>query len=278
MKNRNFTSAMLRRMLLCALLCLSVAMSSVLTSCQSDDDKTNDSDTQTPAQTQTQDTEDDHIPVEPEQTLTEEITTEAPTETLAPEELPTDPVEPVEPDPAVTEPAETEPAETEPAETEPAETEPVVTEPDTEEPANPKWYESVGMTDSGRFVSEQSKTLKLLVDWEYVILPEGVARVTVNIGVSHYRISAREKVDMGAVQVDGNATLFTTPAFEQEENTLGYTPFYSAVYTTDRETMELEASWQVLGVYSGQEIDTLTTGGTIVIGEGEMETDAGSLG
>ncbi len=261
MKNRNYTSASVRRVLLCALLCVSVAVTSSLVSCSKENGTTQDSDTQT----QSADA-DDHVPAEPEQTVTEAETTGAPTETLVPEALPTDPVEPTEPDPVVTEP--------------------IATEPDTEEVVYPdgapvviypEWYEAVGMTDSGQFVSAQSKTLKLLVDWEYVILPEGVAQVTVNIGVSHYRISAREKVDMGAVQVDGNATLFTTPAFEQEEDTRGYTPFYSAVYTTDRETMELEASWQVLGVYSGQEIDTLTAGGTITIGEGEMP-DAGSIG
>ena len=93
-----------------------------------------------------------------------------------------------------------------------------------------------------------------------------MADVAVTVGISHYRFFSRAKSQMGAVQVDGNAILFDTPAIEYDENTKSYTFFGSYVFETDRSEMEVEASWQVLGTYGGIEIDTLTAGGTIVLG------------
>jgi hypothetical protein len=122
-----------------------------------------------------------------------------------------------------------------------------------------------GQRDSGRFVSEQSPNLILCIDWESVIGEDGVADVAVTVGISHYRFFSRAKSQMGAVQVDGNAILFDTPAIEYDENTKSYTFFGSYVFETDRSEMEVEASWQVLGTYGGIEIDTLTAGGTIVL-------------
>lgn len=124
-----------------------------------------------------------------------------------------------------------------------------------------------GQTDSGRFVSEQSPNLVLCIDWEYVIGKDGTADVTVTVGISHYRLFSREKFEMGAVQVDGNAVKFSTPKIEYDENTKTYTEFYSATYETNRSEMEVEASWQVLGKYGDIEIDTLTAGGTIVLAD-----------
>ena len=184
------------------------------------------------------------------------IPTEAlPEDTQAPETLPPETEAPM------TEPL---PAETEPAPEQTPETEaPVITLPEEEAAL----ADFIGMTDSGQFVSAQSENLKLLIDWEYVILDDASAQVTVNIGISHYRLFANEKYEWGAVQVDGGAALFTTPAIEHDENTLTYTPFYSAVYSTSRSEMEVEAAWKVLGTYGGVEIDSLTAGGTIVFGE-----------
>ena len=123
-----------------------------------------------------------------------------------------------------------------------------------------------GQRDSGRFVSEQSPNLVLCIDWESVIGTDGYADVTVTVGISHYRLFSREKFEMGAIQVDGNAVKFSTPKIEYDENTKTYTEFYSAVYETNRSEMEVEASWQVLGKYGDIEIDTLTCGGTVVLG------------
>ena len=225
-------------------LALLLALNTALTACSGDPAGSEDSDnaSDTPSAVQ-------NIPPE-----TQPEDTQAP-ETLPPE---TDPL-PVEP--PVTEPL---PPETEPVpEQTPEQEVPVITVPEEEAAL----ADFIGMTDSGQFVSEQSEKLKLLVDWEYVILDDAVAQVTVNIGISHYRLFANEKFEWGAVQVDGSAALFTTPAIEHDENTLAYTPFYSAVYTTDRSEMEVEAAWKVLGTYGGVEIDSLTAGGTIVFGE-----------
>ena len=139
----------------------------------------------------------------------------------------------------------------------------VIVEPDPS--AGGALSDDIGQTASGRFVSEQSEKLLLCIDWESVIGEDGMAEVTVTVGISHYRLYSREKFEMGAIQVDGNAVLFSTPAIEYEENTKTYTEFYTATYTTERSEMEVEASWQVLGKYGDVEIDTLTAGGTIVL-------------
>ena len=107
----------------------------------------------------------------------------------------------------------------------------------------------------------------LFIDWESVIGKNGVAEVEVTVGVSHYQFFSREKYNMGAIQVDGNAVLFSTPAISYDEAVKTETVFYTATYETTRSEMEVEASWQVLGNYGGVDIDTLTAGGTIVFGE-----------
>lgn len=124
-----------------------------------------------------------------------------------------------------------------------------------------------GQTDSGQFVSEQSPNLVLCIDWESVIGKDGTADVTIKVGISHYRFFSREKFEMGAVQVDGNAVKFSTPEIKYDLDTKTYTTFYTATYETTRSEMEVEASWQVLGTYGGIEIDSLTAGGTIVLAD-----------
>lgn len=273
MKNCIITNSVtvLRRLLLCAVLCASVAMTASLASCSGKDGgegSGTDSDTPKISDTDKSDA-DDHIPAEPEQTLTEtETETAPPAETDAPADTTL---------PDVVDDTADAPADV-PADG--AADTPIVELPTADGTADAgaesvqvpdsvvgALIEYAGMTDSGQFVSEQSKTLKLLVDWDYVILDDGTAQVTVNIGISHYRLFANEKFEWGAVQADGNATLFTTPAIAYDKEEKGYTPFWSGVYTTDRATMELEASWKVLGTYGGVEIDSLTAGGTITFGE-----------
>ena len=178
-------------------------------------------------------------------------------------------------------PAETEAADTEipvsPTEDDPSQEIPAVEMPETEAPDAEESdipAEEIGIlaalagqTDSGRFASAQSENLVLCIDWSSVIGDDATAEVTVTVGISHYRFFSRAKPQMGAIQVDGNAILFDTPAIEYDENTKTFTTFYTATYTTDRSEMEVEASWQVLGKYGDVEIDTLTAGGTIVLAE-----------
>ena len=123
----------------------------------------------------------------------------------------------------------------------------------------------IGQRDSGRFESTQSKNLVLFIDWESVIGDDGVADVEVTVGVSHYQFFSREKYNMGAIQVDGNAVLFSTPEIAYDEAVKTQTVFYTAQYETSRSEMEIEVSWQVLGNYGGVDIDALTAGGTIVL-------------
>ena len=155
--------------------------------------------------------------------------------------------------------------------TEPEETPKQNNEPDdgyiSPEPEQGALAGLAGQTASGRFTSAQSPNLVLCIDWESVIGEDGTADVTVTVGISHYRLFAREKFEMGAIQVDGNAVKFSTPKIEYDENTKTYTEFYTATYETTRSEMEVEASWQVLGKYGDIEIDTLTAGGTIVLAD-----------
>lgn len=251
-----------RRIILCALLCASL----LLTCACSKDDGGKTPGGSDSVQSDSADTEKQNDTDTKEASDTEAPETAAPDTEASDTEAPADDHVPTETEnkPAAGDDAEnTDPVDV-PAETEPAD--------DSGAPGG-VLTDIAGMTDSGRFVSGEAKNLKLLVDWEYVILSDGTAQVTVNIGISHYRLYANEKVNWGAVQVDGNAVLFTTPEITCEENTLTYTPFFSAVYTTDRGSMELEASWRVLGTYAGEEIDTLTAGGTITFGASEASSD-----
>ena len=150
---------------------------------------------------------------------------------------------------------------------EPVTEDPVVTEPDTPVTEEGALVGLAGQTDSGQFVSEQSPNLVLCIDWASVIGEDGAADVTIKVGISHYRFFSREKFEMGAIQVDGNAVKFSTPEIAYDENTKTYTAFYTATYETTRSEMEVEASWQVLGKYGDIEIDTLTAGGTIVLAD-----------
>ncbi len=147
------------------------------------------------------------------------------------------------------------------------EDDPIVTEPDEPVTEQGALAGLAGQRDSGQFVSEQSPNLVLCIDWESVIGEDGVADVAVTVGISHYRFFSREKFEMGAVQVDGNAVKFSTPEIKYDLDTKTYTTFYTATYETTRSEMEVEASWQVLGTYGGIEIDSLTAGGTIVLAD-----------
>ena len=298
MKNRSLKNAAssLRRLLLCGLLCAAVTFSSVvLASCSQKKDSGDGKDGDKKQSEQVTNPETDAKSNETEPTQTTEPPQTAAPETDAPKGTDEDTTAPGDdhvPEQPANPTEDNKPQDNPGVDVTPTELTPVGGEntdgtsgsdgtsgadstsgsdaenPDiaTDPSASGALAELAGAKDSGRFESKQSKTLKLLVDWEYEILDDGMAEVTVKVGVSHYRISAREKVDWGAIQVDGNAVLFTTPAFERREDTYAYTPFYTAVYKTDKNSMEIEASWKVLGVYSGQEIDTLTTEGTITFG------------
>lgn len=239
------------------LLALLMAASSVLLSCSSDEKGGTESDTGGASDTVQQQM--------PEESDTESQTEAAPPVVLPPEteaidtETPAGGNTPAEDDPSQDIPAVEMPDE--------GEEDPVVTEPDitVEEPG--VLDALAGKTDSGRFASTQSKNLVLCIDWASVIDDTGTAEVTVTVGISHYRLFSREKFEMGAIQVDGNAVKFSTPAIEYDENTKTFTTFYTATYTTTRSEMEVEASWQVLGKYGDVEIDTLTAGGTIVLAD-----------
>ena len=253
MKNRKRITELLV-LLLCA--------STFLTACLSDKDNGDGTDTSGT------DTAGQKI----EENLPEDTVTDAPEDTTAPA-----------PAPIVTEPPANEvddvpggaqnddPSSDIPAvempDDDPAAEDPVVTEPDTPATEEGALAGLAGQTDSGRFVSEQSPNLVLCIDWEYVIGKDGTADVTVTVGISHYRLFSREKFEMGAIQVDGNAVKFSTPKIEYDENTKTFTEFYTATYETTRSEMEVEASWQVLGKYGDIEIDTLTAGGTIVLAD-----------
>ncbi|MBE6659147.1 MAG: hypothetical protein E7604_11995 [Ruminococcaceae bacterium] len=247
---------MTNRRLMTLVLALLVAAATALTACTSDKDNGDASGSDTAGQKI-----EEHLP--------EDTVTDAPEDTTAPAPVMTEPpVNELDDVPTdVPEVPTDDPAADIPAVEMPEDEEPVVTEPDTPTAEQGSLAGLAGQTDSGRFTSEQSPNLVLCIDWESVIGDDGTADVTVTVGISHYRLFSREKFEMGAVQVDGNAVKFSTPKIEYDENTKTFTEFYTATYETTRSEMEVEASWQVLGKYGDIEIDTLTAGGTIVLAD-----------
>lgn len=234
-------------------LALLIAASSVMVSCSNDNDNGTTSDT-SGMDTQSQQ-------VEPNLPTGDDGTEPAPPPVIAPT---------TEPQTPETEPPIDTPVTEEPSSDIPAVEMPQTSPSGTDEPDVPAVEVGaldafIGQTDSGRFVSEQSKNLVLFIDWESVIGENGVAEVEVTVGVSHYQLFSREKYNMGAIQVDGNAVLFSTPAISYDEAVKTETVFYTATYETTRSEMDVEASWQVLGNYGGVDIDTLMAGGTIVL-------------
>lgn len=250
---------MKKRMKLTELLILLLCASTCLTSCLSDKNPVDGTDT-SGSDTAGQKIE-EQVPNGGDITETDDASTVPPPVIITPpaNELDDIPVDNLD-DPSSDIPA------VEIEDEDPAADDPVVTESDTPAKEEGALVGLAGQRDSGRFVSEQSPNLILCIDWESVIGEDGVADVAVTVGISHYRFFSRAKSQMGAVQVDGNAILFDTPAIEYDENTKSYTFFGSYVFETDRSEMEVEASWQVLGIYGGVEIDTLMAGGTIVLG------------
>ena len=245
-------------------LALLIAASSMMTACSDDhgngtDSDTNGFDTENKQIEQNLPTGDDGTDTAPPPVITPT------TEPQTPETEP--PVnDPVTDDPGANDPSNDDPSSDIPA-VEMPETDPVTDESDVPVINVGALDAFIGQTDSGRFESVQSKNLVLFIDWESVIGEDGVADVEVTVGVSHYQLFSREKYNMGAIQVDGNAELFSTPAIAYDEAVKTQTVFYTAKYETARSEMEIEASWQVLGNYGGVDIDTLTVGGTIVFGE-----------
>lgn len=176
---------------------------------------------------------------------TEEDTTPAVTEPDSDTEKITEDTEPVVDDPAPTEPDE-------------GEDDTTSTEPEDEIEV------PVGTERSGSFVSEEHPHLQLVVDWDYVILSDGMAQVTLDVGLSHYRLFSQKKIGMGTFSVDGVSTHFNTEAIAHDENTKTVTPFFTEIVTTPLDEMEISVEWIVLGTYGGVEIDSLTVEGTIV--------------
>ncbi len=164
------------------------------------------------------------------------------------------------PPPDTTVPEDTDPIETDPVDTDPVDTDPVDTDPvDTDDIGTPT--EDAPVT--GRFVSEEAKYLKLLVDWETVSLTDGTTRVTVKVGISHYRLFSNAKTDLGTITVAGETVHFSTPAIEHDENTYHYTPFVTETFIVDSDVFDIDVSWLVLGNYSGQDVESLTAGGRV---------------
>ncbi|MBQ3066062.1 MAG: hypothetical protein IJC98_07490 [Clostridia bacterium] len=173
--------------------------------------------------------------------------------------------------PAVTEPdSDTEAVtdeiteDTEPVVDDPAPADPDAGENDTPDASGDEVKVPVGTERSGSFVSEEHPNLQLVVDWDYVILSDGMAQVTLDVGLSHYRLFSQKKVGMGTFTVDGVSTYFSTEAIAHDENTKTVTPFFTEVVTTPLDEMEISVEWIVLGTYGGVEVESLTVDGTIV--------------
>ena len=113
----------------------------------------------------------------------------------------------------------------------------------------------------GRLTSEQSKGLKLVVDWAYVADTGKVAAI---VSLRSYSIHVKAKPLSGSVTVGESTQSFSTPELINEENEAK--TFYVAELefdAPDSTSIPISALWNFGGTYSGAAIEALTVEGTI---------------
>ncbi len=168
-----------------------------------------------------------------------------------PEPVPVEPEPvPVEPEPVPEEPEE------EPTEEEPEDEQPEDEEPEENTPVLPE------AEIKGRLVSEQSKSLKLVVDYAY--LPD-TSKVAAIVSVQSYKLNVN-KPKTGTLTVGDKTKSFSSTALINEENAAK--TFYIAELefdAPDSVSIPISAEWNFAGTYSGVAIEKLTVEGTIEI-------------
>ncbi|MBQ8508544.1 MAG: hypothetical protein IJ493_01415 [Clostridia bacterium] len=124
---------------------------------------------------------------------------------------------------------------------------------------------SAGNSVTGKFVSDQSEKLRLVVNYDCHMEADGGVTIDFEVGLESYDINCGARVDTGKLIVDGTEQTFSTDAIAHEGRTLLYTPFASYTYANaeGQTSCGVNASWIFNGSYAGVRIDTLTASATL---------------
>lgn len=117
----------------------------------------------------------------------------------------------------------------------------------------------------GRFTSDVSPKIALLLDWELAKRTDGKVDMKVSASLSCYAITANEKVGINILKVGDTEKKFTSPQIEYDGASRKTIPLAAETFVLEgnEEYLPVSAEWQMLGVYGGMEIKTLTAKGVI---------------
>ena len=229
----------------------------ILVGCTSNDNK-NDNNTSS---------EDSRV-YAPTEANTDEVATDAPTDTIPEDTTEIDTTRPdypsdiiIDPDPIYI-PDDTEPDlsdETDADSDEPDKTEPVPVPESKVETVELGEGFLAGDPASGSLISHQSEKIQLVVNYNCEMNIDGSINIDLQIGLECYDINCGARGDSGKLIVDGEVYTFSTDAIVHEQRERIYLPFASYNYqiAAGETSCTIDASWLFNGVYAGVEIDTL---------------------
>lgn len=125
---------------------------------------------------------------------------------------------------------------------------------------------------SGAFRDNGDAKIHLVIKWEakYASEDATTATLTVQVYLQSYSIKIASR-DNNTLSINGNSTVFKTEGIYYSNNDMHLTPLTvrtvtitkdSAAYNTE---VELDATWNCKGTYSGVQIDWLMVAGTIEV-------------
>ncbi len=122
-----------------------------------------------------------------------------------------------------------------------------------------------GNAPQGRFSSDQSVRLRLLLDYSRTAGADGRDTLTLTVRLSSYSLEVGERQNLGKLTCGGESLTFSTPALEISENSrVTETVLFSHTLTVPSgEPVAVSASWLFNGTYAGVELGTLAVSGTV---------------
>ncbi len=123
-----------------------------------------------------------------------------------------------------------------------------------------------GETVTGRFVSQQSEKIRLVVTYNCQLDIIGNVTIEYEVGLECYDINCGARVDLGALTLDGVTHTFSTEEIINSTGMRIYIPFTKYVYQSriGQTACTVDAAWKYNGVYAGTKIDTLSAGAIIM--------------
>jgi hypothetical protein len=127
---------------------------------------------------------------------------------------------------------------------------------------------AAGEFAQGQFVSRESKSLRLLVNYISGIDPtNGDIMIEMEVWLESYDIACGARIGTGKITIDGELTRYDTDSISHTEGTKAYTFFKSHTYRVPSGNTEcsIDVSWLFNGTYGGQEIDTLNASAVLIL-------------